>query len=296
MRLRRHRSTADHPVFRKVAALAHPNLLLIRRSWNDKTKRYSQWIGVDEVRRLRSFLGHSAGETGWRVVIVDRADDLNAERRQCAAEGSGRAAAAHAVPSGGDRRGTDSRHHPLPLPDASRHGFGSEDDLAKAVRAALERDDHEVDAKTLSVALALSQGSVRRALELATGEGIALYRDIVAAFARLPELDGPAAHKLAERLGGFGGDSERLDLFLSLLLGLMERLIRDGSDRRGRDRRGEGACQPLARPRDAAAMGRSLGGDRPGQGRCREPQSRSQPARARDAFTACSRRRAERQA
>ena len=70
--------TADHPVFRKVAALAHPNLLLIRRSWNDKTKRYSQWIGVDEVRRLRSFLGHSAGETGWRVVIVDRADDLNA--------------------------------------------------------------------------------------------------------------------------------------------------------------------------------------------------------------------------
>ena len=115
--------TADHPVFRKVAALAHPNLLLIRRSWNDKTKRYSQWIGVDEVRRLRSFLGHSAGEAGWRVVIVDRADDLNAERRQRAAEGSGRAAAAHAVPSGGDRRGTDSRHHPLPLPDTSCHRF-----------------------------------------------------------------------------------------------------------------------------------------------------------------------------
>ena len=67
----------DHPVFRKVAGLGHPNLLLIRRSWNDKTKRYSQYIGVDEVRRLRNFLGHSAGETGWRVVVVDRADDLN---------------------------------------------------------------------------------------------------------------------------------------------------------------------------------------------------------------------------
>jgi DNA polymerase-3 subunit delta' len=67
----------DHPVFRKVASLSHPNLLLIRRSWVEKSKRYSQWIGVEEVRRLRAFLGHSAGEGGWRVVIVDRADDLN---------------------------------------------------------------------------------------------------------------------------------------------------------------------------------------------------------------------------
>jgi DNA polymerase-3 subunit delta' len=52
---------AEHPVFRRIAAQAHPNLLLLRRSWNERTKRYSQWIGVDEVRRLRSFLGHSAG-------------------------------------------------------------------------------------------------------------------------------------------------------------------------------------------------------------------------------------------
>ena len=64
-------------MFRKVAGLQHPNLLLIRRSWIEKTKRYSQWIGVDEVRRLRAFLGNTAGEGGWRVVIVDRADELN---------------------------------------------------------------------------------------------------------------------------------------------------------------------------------------------------------------------------
>src|SRR3989337_2377148 len=33
---------ADHPVFRKVAALSHPNLLLIRRSSVAKAKPYSQ--------------------------------------------------------------------------------------------------------------------------------------------------------------------------------------------------------------------------------------------------------------
>ena len=148
------------------------------------------------------------------------------------------------------------------------------------MRAALERDDHEVDAETLSVALELSQGSVRRALELATGEGIALHRDILAAFARLPELDGPAAHKLAERLGGFGSDGERLELFLSLLLGLMERLIRQAATGEGAIGEERELAARLLSPRDASALGRGLGGDRPRQGRCREPQSRPQPARA----------------
>jgi DNA polymerase-3 subunit delta' len=222
----------DHPVFRKVAGLGHPNLLLIRRSWNDKTKRYSQYIGVDEVRRLRNFLGHSAGETRWRVVVVDRADDLNQNAANALLKALEEppprtlfllvATAEGRIPVTIRSRCRTLRVTSLPS-----------DELERAVRAALERDEHQVDAETLSVALELSQGSVRRALELATGEGIALHRDILMAFARLPELDGPAAHKLAERLGGFGSDGERLELFLSLLLGLMERLIRQAATGEG---------------------------------------------------------------
>ena len=83
----------EHPVFRKVAALSHPNLLVIRRAWNEKTKRYGQWIGVDEVRRLRAFLGNTAGEGGWRVVIVDRADELNQNAANALLKASGGAAA-----------------------------------------------------------------------------------------------------------------------------------------------------------------------------------------------------------
>jgi DNA polymerase-3 subunit delta' len=225
-------NAATHPIFRKVAGLAHPNLLLIRRSWNDKTKRYSQWIGVDEVRRLRNFLGHSAGETGWRVVIVDRADDLN----QNAANAILKALEEPPLRTLFLLVATAEGRIPVTIRSRCRtlRVTGLErEDLEGAVRAALERDDHEVDAKTLSTALALSQGSVRRALELATGEGIALYRDIVTALAKLPELDGQAAHKLAERIGGFGADSERLELFLSLLLGLMERLIRTAASGEG---------------------------------------------------------------
>jgi DNA polymerase III subunit delta' len=214
----------NDPVFRKVAALSHPNLLLVRRSWNEKSKRYSQWIGVDEVRRLRSFLGHSAGEAGWRVVVVDRADELN----QNAANALLKALEEPPLRTVFFLVATAEGRIPVTIRSRCRTlrvtALGKED-LEVAVRTALECDGHKVDAETLGVALALSEGSVRRALELATGEGIQLYRDLLASLGGLPELDGPRLHRLVERLGGTA-DSERLDLFLSLLLGLLERLIR----------------------------------------------------------------------
>lgn len=214
----------NDPVFRKVAALSHPNLLLVRRSWNEKSKRYSQWIGVDEVRRLRSFLGLSAGEGGWRVVIVDRADELNQNAANAllkALEEPPHQALFLLVATAGGRIPITIRSRCRTLRVAAL----SEEDLEMAVRAALKRDGHKVDASALTTALALSQGSVRRALALATGEGIQLYRYLLASLGGLPELDGPRLHRLVERLGG-AGDSERLEVFLSLLLGLLERLIR----------------------------------------------------------------------
>jgi DNA polymerase-3 subunit delta' len=216
--------TRHDAIFRKVAALAHPNLLLLRRSFNEKTRRYSQWIGVDEVRRLRSFLGHSAGESGWRVVLVDRADDLN----QNAANALLKALEEPppktlfllvAVAEGAIPVTIRSRCRTL------RVGALSAVELADATRAALERDGNEVQADALSTALALSQGSVRRALELATGDGVQVYRETLDALSTLPRLDGQKVHRLAERVGGFT-DIGRFELFFSLLQGALERLIR----------------------------------------------------------------------
>jgi DNA polymerase-3 subunit delta' len=214
----------DHPVFRKVAALSHPNLLLIRRSWVEKSKRWSQWILIDEVRRLRAFLGHSAGEGGWRVVIVDRADELNQSAANALLK------ALEEPPPRTLFLLISSAEGRLPVTIRSRtrtlrvRGLG-EDDLERAVRAALERDGHEADDKALATALALSEGSVRRALELISSEGIELYDEIAASLAALPEIEGPRLHRQVDRLAG-AGDIERLDLYLSLLLGLVERLIR----------------------------------------------------------------------
>jgi DNA polymerase-3 subunit delta' len=233
-------------IFRKVAALSHPNLLVLHRAYNEKTKRYGQWIGVDEVRRLRAFLGNTAGESGWRVVIVDRADELNANAANALLKALEEppqqtlflliSAAEGRLPVTIRSRARTLRLFPL-----------QDSEVERAVGAALARDGHETDAGTLATALALAQGSVRRALELISSEGIALYGEILDTFARLPELDATRLHKVVDGLAS-ASESERLELYFSLLLGLIERLIRlAATGEGGTDRERELAARLLSR-------------------------------------------------
>ena len=67
----------EHPDVRLLQAGAHPRLSLIRRPWDEKTKKLKAEITVDAVRSLNSFFQMSAADGGRRVVIVDAADELN---------------------------------------------------------------------------------------------------------------------------------------------------------------------------------------------------------------------------
>jgi DNA polymerase-3 subunit delta' len=107
-----------------------------------------------------------------------------------------------------------------------------EDEVEQAVRAALARDGHKPETEALKTALALSEGSVRRALELVSGEGIEFYGEIIATLASLPDLEGSRLHEMIEGVAS-ASDAERLELYLSLLLGLIERLIRFGATGEG---------------------------------------------------------------
>ena len=66
-----------HPVFRRVAAGTHADLLTIEREWDDKKKRLKKNIAAESIREIPSFLHLTAAEGGWRVVIVDGAEDMN---------------------------------------------------------------------------------------------------------------------------------------------------------------------------------------------------------------------------
>lgn len=67
----------ESPLFRQIAIGAHPSVLHLTRPANEKTKGFKTVVTVDEIRRVSRFLSMTSHDGGYRVVIVDPADDMN---------------------------------------------------------------------------------------------------------------------------------------------------------------------------------------------------------------------------
>jgi DNA polymerase-3 subunit delta' len=66
----------DDVVARRIAALSHPDLFVLRRGLNDRGKPRRE-ITVDDARDLGAFFSLAPSEGGMRVAIIDAVDDLN---------------------------------------------------------------------------------------------------------------------------------------------------------------------------------------------------------------------------
>ena len=60
------------------AAQAQGDLLVLERGLNEQTGKLYTVIRVEDVRRMVSFFGSTAGEGGWRIAIVDARRRLRA--------------------------------------------------------------------------------------------------------------------------------------------------------------------------------------------------------------------------
>lgn len=69
--------SADDPVFVRIASGGEGNLKIIERGYNEKTKKRRSEIVVDDVRALHDFFEMTASHDGWRIAIVDPADEMN---------------------------------------------------------------------------------------------------------------------------------------------------------------------------------------------------------------------------
>src|SRR6516164_7673777 len=71
---------AIHPqtgVFHRVAAGGHADLLTVERAYDPRRRRLRGEIVVDDAREIASFFRLTAAEEGWRIVIVDGAEEMN---------------------------------------------------------------------------------------------------------------------------------------------------------------------------------------------------------------------------
>lgn len=204
---------AGHPALARIRALSEPGLMLLRRPWDEKSKKLRAEITVDEARKLGGFFAMSAG--GRRVVIVDAADDLNRNAANALLK------LLEEPPAGATLLLVS--HQPARLLPTIRSRCRvlrlaslAPDALREAVAQA---GGDDADASPLA------EGSVGAALTLAEG-GAEIYGALLELFGSTP-MDRGRARRLADACAGRAG-SERLDATLGAIDRLLHRLARAG--------------------------------------------------------------------
>jgi DNA polymerase-3 subunit delta' len=184
----------ENPVFRRIAGGGHGDLKVIERQYDEKKKRLQGEITVDSVRTVGNFMSKTAAEGGWRIVIVDAADELN-------------------------RNAANAILKVLEEPPANAmmilvaHQPGK---LLPTIRSRCRRlnlgvlEDHQVidllgrycpdlDLDDRDALSGLAEGSIGRALQLHDVGGLEFYTEMVRLLAALPDADVLAQHKFSER-------------------------------------------------------------------------------------------------
>jgi DNA polymerase III subunit delta' len=188
----------DHPVSRQVAAMAHPDLVLLRREWNEKDKRFFTEIRVEDVRRAIHMFQRAAGRGGYRICILDCADDLNPSSANALLkliEEPPRRALFLIVAHRPGRMLATLRSRcqkilltPLAAPDIGR------------IVTALGPPWSAAGEAKLAAAIARAHGSIHNVLRLLDDRAIELDTNLSRMLDDLPRIDWSKVHALADRV------------------------------------------------------------------------------------------------
>ena len=214
-----------HGTVRRIAGQAHPDLIALERTENENGVLRTV-ITVEQTGRTGSFFGSTAGEGGWRVCIVDSADELHPAAAnkllKVLEEPPARSifllvshAPGRLLPTIRSRcRRLDLR----PLAEA---------DIVRAVTAALDGAAYDAD---VARAAAAADGSVAAALDLLDGPALAIRERVLGLIRQLPAMDTEALHAL----GDVVADNAVFAAFIDTVRAWIVSRLHEGPQERGR--------------------------------------------------------------
>lgn len=183
----------ESPVAKRIAAGGHAGLLSVQRPWDEKKKRLKRDLPVDEVRRIAPFLRLTSGEGGWRVVILDGADQMNPSGQNAVLKILEEPPAKSLIILVADNIGGL-----LPTIRSRSRKLMLEPLEEGQVAALLSRYQPDIEHEARLSLARLSEGSIGRALELHGVGGLDLYRKLLGLMEMLPRLDVLAAYKFID--------------------------------------------------------------------------------------------------
>ncbi len=202
-------SESDHPISRQIAAGSYPDLKIITNGWNDKTKKWRNEISVDQIREISQLFANRAAGNGWRICIIDCADNLNRNAANALLktleEPPDRGLLILICHQAGKLLPTiTSRCRSLKLRPL---GLDIATEIAQNCGASREQAE---------LAARLSNGCPGRAAQIANSQGQGLWAEVERIFDSLPRLNQTKLHELTGRLSA-KKEIQSLELFLDLL-------------------------------------------------------------------------------
>lgn len=202
----------ESALFRRVVAGGHADLRVLTKGMLDERRKPTPTIiNVHAARRAVEFTYRTAAEGGWKVVIVDAADDLNP------ASGNAILKALEEPPP--RAMFLLVSHRPalvLPTIRSRCRKLVLEALPEGAVIDLLGRLVPETTAADRPRLARLSEGSVGRAIDLWEAGGLDLYRTMLELLKEAGEPDWLRIHQLGDRLARRGAESE-FETFCDLL-------------------------------------------------------------------------------
>lgn len=206
---------SDHPIVHRIASMSHGDLSVLRRAYNDKTKRFFTEIRVEDVRKALEKFHRSAGEGGWRIAIIDCADDLNKS-------------SANALLKVIEEPPPRSlfliiAHQPariLPTIRSRARLLSLAPLKPEHVTAALHKLllPHHLKEAEVARAAALAHGSVREALRLLDGSGLDIAIRLEKILSRMPQVDWAGVYDLSDLVCARDADDD----FSSTITGIYD--------------------------------------------------------------------------
>jgi DNA polymerase-3 subunit delta' len=194
----------NHPAARQTLRLAHPDIMVLQRVWNKDRKVFYNDIRVEDVRRAVSFFSTTAGAGGWRVCIVDTADDLNMAGANALLKvlEEPPPRCLFLILSTAPRRllpTIRSRCRTLLLePLTPAHILRILHNLANVTSGS--------DEAQITLAASAAEGSVRRAVQMLENNGLDVRGTLLGILDSMPHLDARSAYSLAEAVAGRDGE------------------------------------------------------------------------------------------
>ena len=217
---------ARHPVSKRIMAGGHGNIFRLRREWNTVGKKLRTEISTDSVRECIGMFQQSAAVDGWRICIVDSAEDLNRSSANALLklieEPPSRSLFLIISQKPGQILPTiRSRCRKLLLQGLA------EADIIRAIEAFPASMGRKGQAE-MQAAAARAEGSVRETLRLLEQQTLVFDRKLAAVLTRLPAIEWRDIHSLADAVAGKDGEAA-YDTLMRGVFGHLALAVRAGA-------------------------------------------------------------------